>query len=282
MTLSAASRVGAWRCCTSGALDMMYSIICAALESRRRRRVVAAIPCRIVPDRVHGHRADHAVATGDLRRHAGERREAVHELRVRLAPHPAVHAPHRRAHDEPQVVHAKLLASAGDAAPRPCRRRCSAGTSREARHWACSTRHDRCRPEGRCSTARVEQLARAEQLARVRGTEEAPAGAARPVQDHHGVPHDAAGILPGRAQRRVVQAKLRKDLTGRKAEVAHHVITLAAGARPGVPGALGGHRCGVQQHQARQRPGEPDGHRTWETAARQVGSKPVGKRHAAT
>jgi hypothetical protein len=32
MTLSAASRVGACFCCTSGALDMMYSIICAALR----------------------------------------------------------------------------------------------------------------------------------------------------------------------------------------------------------------------------------------------------------
>ena len=30
ITLSALSRVGACVCCTSGALDMMYSIICAA------------------------------------------------------------------------------------------------------------------------------------------------------------------------------------------------------------------------------------------------------------
>ena len=71
----------------------------------RLRRVLAVLPLGIVPDGIDDHAPHHAVAPGDLHREAGERQEGVHEVGVLLAPHPGVHASHRRAHHEPQMVH---------------------------------------------------------------------------------------------------------------------------------------------------------------------------------
>ena len=48
-----------------------------------------------------------AVASRDLRGQARERHQRVHEVRMPLAPQPGVHAAHRRAHDEAQVIHAE-------------------------------------------------------------------------------------------------------------------------------------------------------------------------------
>ena len=66
--------------------------------------VLAALPFGIVANGVHHHLAPDAVAADDRHRLAGERHESVHEFGMCLGPHPRVHAAHRRAHDEPQVI----------------------------------------------------------------------------------------------------------------------------------------------------------------------------------
>ena len=79
-----------------------------AAEARHRRLLVlAARESRVVPDRIHERLAPDAVAADDGRRRAGQRHERVHEGRMRVAPHPSVHAAHRGAQQQPQVGHAQ-------------------------------------------------------------------------------------------------------------------------------------------------------------------------------
>ena len=90
----------------------------------------------------------HPVAAGDLRRQARERHQRVHEVRIALAPQPGVHAAHRRAHHEPQVVDAEAL---GD---QPVLRldhvvvAVARETARAGRRSACSSGRGRCRRAG--------------------------------------------------------------------------------------------------------------------------------------
>ena len=75
--------------------------------------------------------------------------------------------------------------------------------------------------------ADVERLARPEQFVGELGREELTPGAARPVQDHHRVVDPPLPVAVRRAERPIVDAKLRQHRTRSEAEPAqHHVATL--------------------------------------------------------
>src|SRR5512133_644948 len=71
---------------------------------------------------------------------------------------------------------------------------------------------------------RVEQLSRSEQLSAEGPAREAAAGARRPVQHDHCVPHDACCVAPRFAERDVVHAELGERLAALELEVANDVV----------------------------------------------------------
>ena len=79
------------------------------LEPARLGCVVAVVPVRVPADIIDNHLPHDTVATGDRGRHARKRDEAIHEVRIGLSPDPRVHAAHRRAHDNAEVVHLQPL-----------------------------------------------------------------------------------------------------------------------------------------------------------------------------
>ena len=112
-----------------------------------------------------------------------------------LAPHPGVHAAHRRAHHQAQVIDAQPFGEqavlrfdhVGVAVLRKLRAQAVAGLGGLAVADAVG-QHD--------EVARgVERLARAKQLAGELGPDELRAAAAGAVPDEHGVAHDSLGIL---------------------------------------------------------------------------------------
>ncbi len=66
-------------------------------------------PSRIFLDRVDDHLAPHAVAARDLHGKTGKRHQRIHERRVSLTPDERVHAAHRGAHHQPQMIDAQPL-----------------------------------------------------------------------------------------------------------------------------------------------------------------------------
>ncbi len=118
-----------------------------------------------------------------------------------LAPQPGVHAAHRGADDEPQVVDAEPLGEQpmlrlDHVAVAVVREPGVEAVARLARlAVADSVRQDDVEPR------RVERLAGLEQLAGELGTDELGAAPGGPVEDEHGVGHHAVRI-PARAGRR--------------------------------------------------------------------------------
>ena len=168
----------------------------------RLRGVLAAVIARIVADEVHDHRSDHAIPPGDLRRRAGKRHEAVDECRIALAPDPGVHASHRRAHRQPQVIDSEplrqqLVLGVHHVVVRVLRKPGVQSVTRLARVSVA----DAVRQNDEV-LRRVEQLARAEQLAGERATGECRSRAGGAVIDDHGVADHAgrhrAGAGPSR------------------------------------------------------------------------------------
>ena len=169
-------------------------------QALRLRGVVAALPLRIVADRVDRDAPPDAVAAGDLRRQAGERHQRVHEIRDSVSPHSQVCMPPI---DVP-------ITSRRWFTPRPSvSRRCSAvdhvaiAVARKPRAQAVARlarlavadvvgQHDEVARD-------VEQLAGPEQLAGKAGADELRARSARAVHDQHGVAHDTLRVLPRRA-----------------------------------------------------------------------------------
>ena len=181
--------------------------------------------------------APDAVAAGDLRRQAGERHQRVHEVRMALAPHPGVHAAHRRAHDQAQVIHAEAfgeqavlrLDHVGVAVVRELRAQPVAGLGGFAVADAVG-QHDEV-------LRRVERLARAEQLARELRPQELRAAAAGAVADEHRIAHDALA-RPSAACRAcgsgcAARAASRRSRSGSRAGRSR--LRPARGSRPRAP-----------------------------------------------
>jgi hypothetical protein len=133
----------------------------------------------------------------NLRRQAGQRHQRIHEIGVTFAPHPGLHAAHRRAHDQPQVIHPEALGEQPVlrihhvvvAIAREFRAQAIAGLRRLAVADAVG-HHDEV-------LVRVQDLPGAEQFAGEFGADELRTTAARAVSDEHGVAHDALRILCG-------------------------------------------------------------------------------------
>ncbi len=85
-------------------------IQCGAQRLLRFRRIVSVLPFRIVANRVHHHFPPDAVAPSDLHGQAGHRHQRIHEIRIIFSPDKRMHAAHRRAKNEAQVIHAEALA----------------------------------------------------------------------------------------------------------------------------------------------------------------------------
>ena len=79
--------------------------------------VVAVLPRRIIANDLHGHVAPHAVAAGELDGQAGEGRQGVGELRIGFAPDEGLHAAHRGAEDEAEVVDVQAFEEHGVLGP---------------------------------------------------------------------------------------------------------------------------------------------------------------------
>ena len=165
-----------------------------APEAARLRRVVAALPVGILADQVHRHLPPHPVPSGDRRRKARERQERVHEVRVRLAPHPRVHPAHRGPDHEPQMRHAEALRQEPVLRLHHVVVRVARESSPSGRRSASRSRRGPM-PSGITMkiARRVERLARPEEDARERRTEELRRRAARPVQDEDGVRRASRG-----------------------------------------------------------------------------------------
>ena len=183
--------------------------------------VVAAIPGRIVADRIDDGFAPDAIAAGDLRGKARERHQRIHEFRMALAPYPGVHAAHRRAHHQPQVIDAQAfreqpvlrLDHVAVAVLRKFRAQAVTGLGGLAVSDAVG-QHDEV-------ASRVEGLARAKQLARELRPHELRATAAGAVTDDHRIAHDSLGVLlrecPGCDSESAAREALRHSRTGNRA-----------------------------------------------------------------
>ena len=174
------------------------------------------------------HAPPGAVAARDLPRQAGERHPGVGEVRIARRPQPGVHAAHRRAHHQPQVVRPAGLRSPGGTPPRPCRRSHSAGSAprrpslglleapwpmssgRMTKYFATSSGW----PGPNSSPAKLS----------ARNCAPLPVGA---VHDQHGIAHDAGGVLPRRAERAVVHPELGQRFARGEPEVPEHDVALS-------------------------------------------------------
>ena len=196
-----------------------------ALEAGRLRRVVAALPRRVVADAVHEHLAPHPVAARDLRRHAGERHQAVHEVGVGLAPHPRLHAAHRRAHHELEVVDLQPLGHQPVLRRHHVRVGVARETARAGRRSACCSARGRCRRAGSGSASARRAAARARtarrRSSRLRNCCPVPPVPWRMRTAFRTTP---LRVAPGLAERHVVQLQFRQRLAGREAEVADDEI----------------------------------------------------------
>src|SRR5688500_7478225 len=83
---------------------------------------------------------------------------------------------------------------------------------------------------------RVERLPRTKQLAGEVASRELAARAAGAVHDEHRVPDDSLGVLPGRAERAVVDPQLRQRLAGREPKVLDDEVPLDDRWRRGLRG----------------------------------------------
>ena len=152
--------------------------------------------------------------------------QASANCRIPRRPQPRVHAAHRRAHHQPQVVHLQAfgqqavlrLDHVGVAVAREPRAQAVARLARRA--VADVVRQDDEVLRG------VEQLAGAEQLAGEAVGEELRAAPGRAVHDQHGIAHDAGGVLPRRAERAVVHPQLGQRLARGEPEVPEHDVAL--------------------------------------------------------
>ena len=166
-------------------------------RSRRTRRrpqrarlsgVVAVVPFRIVADRVDHHPPHHPVPArhgGRLRRH---RHQRIHEVRIRHAPHPGLHATHRIADHQSQVLDAQAFGHQPvlrhDHVVVVVTRELGAQPVRRLRRLSGA---DGVRQDDEI-LGRVERLARAEQLAGERRRQQVRASAAGAVQHETGSP----------------------------------------------------------------------------------------------
>ena len=181
--------------------------------------VVAVVPVRIVAHRVGDHPPHHPVAArhrGRLRRH---RHQRVHQVRIGLAPHPGLHAAHRIADHQAQMLDAEPL---GD---QPVLRRDHVGVVVEREFGAQPVGRlgrfpgaDRVRQDDEIFRG-VERLARRRTARRRRPRQETGAGASGAVQDQH-------RLAGRRADRRIVQPHFGHHLAGVEAEVLGDPVAL--------------------------------------------------------
>ena len=194
-------------------------------------RIIAALPRRVGFDPINCQLAPHPVEARDLDRLAGHRHQCAREIRIGFAPDEAVHAAHRRAHNEPQVgdtealdQHAVLrcdhvvIIIFGEVHPRPVRR-----LGRPA--VADIVRQDEP------VAADVERLIRTVELVGELRLEELLAGAAGAVEDHHRIVD-----LPGRVamwapKRRHMHLQLGQCLAVAETEVLEDNVLLVRGPR---------------------------------------------------
>jgi len=175
---------------------------------------------RVVADGLRHHAAPDEVAPGDLDRLARDRHQRVHHVGPSLAPHPGLHAAHRRSDHRAQVIDAEALrdqqvlgkdhvvvAVAGK-----LRVHAVARLRRPAATEAVG--QDEVVLRG------VEDLPGPEELSRERRVEEVLAGACRTVEQQDRVRHMAGAVALRSPERGVVQADLREYIAGLELEIA--------------------------------------------------------------
>ena len=141
-----------------------------------------------------------------------------------LAPYPGLHATHRRAHHQPQVIDAQTfgekavlrLDHVGVAVLRKFRAQAVAGLGGLAVSDGVD-QHDEV-------ASRVEGLASTKQLARELWPQELRSAAAGAVTDDHCIAHDSLGVLLRCAQRAIVNPQLGERCAVRELEIAHDEV----------------------------------------------------------
>ena len=182
------------------------------------------VPRRILGDAVHDHLAHDAIAPGNLGGRAGQRHEAVDEVRIHFSPDPTVHRAHRRAEHELQVIDFQTfrqhqMLRANHVVVGVLRKMRPEAIARLARLPVADPvrQHDEI-------AGGVQQLARPEELATEGPGEESCASAAGAVKDEHCVSNDARRVAPRRAERPIVQREGRKRLARLESKIACHVV----------------------------------------------------------
>jgi hypothetical protein len=163
---------------------------------------------------------------GNLRRQAGHRHHRPGEIGVLLRPDEAVHAAHRRAHQQAETADAEPLHQHPPlrlhhvviAILRKLHAEAVAGLRRFA--VADIVRKDHV------IAAYVERLTGAEQLLGELGLQELAAAAAGAVEHHHRIDDAARFVAPRRSQGRIMHPQRRQLLAGLEAEVAKRDIPL--------------------------------------------------------
>ncbi len=185
----------------------------------RLRGVFSALPFGIVANCIHHHLAPDAVAPGDLHRLACQRHQRIHEIGIGFSPNKGMHAAHRGAENEAQVVYAEAFAQKlvmrGDhvvvVVAREMRMQSVAGLRGFPVADAIG-KHD----EVACG---IEELPRPKQLARELRLEELLPGAAGSVKYQDGVRDAPLRVAAGFTERRIVQPQFRKRLSRTKFEI---------------------------------------------------------------
>src|SRR5713226_1600880 len=191
----------------------------------RLRRVLPALPLRIVPNRVHHHLPPHAIPPRNLYRLARQRHQRVHKLRIRFPPHKRMHAPHRRPQNQPQMLHAQVLQQ------RMMRR-----------HHVVIVilRKFRVQPVARLRRfpmpnpvrqndvvlRRIQQLPRAKQFPRKLRLQKLRPRSPSPMQQHHRIRDPPRCVASRFAERSVVQPQLRQSLPIPKPKILNNKLPL--------------------------------------------------------
>ncbi len=195
-------------------------------EAVRLARILTVAPLGVAADRVEDHAAHHPVAPGDRVRQAGQRHQRVHKPRVALAPQPRLHAAHRGAYHQTQVVYAEPLRQQ----PMLRAHHIVVGVARKARTQAVAGLARTAVPDaiGKDEEVarRVEQLPRAEQDARELVAQKGLPSPTRAMQEQHRVPRDPRRVAGQCAERSVVQPQLRQPLAALEGEVVDQEVAL--------------------------------------------------------
>ncbi len=186
--------------------------------------IFAAVPSRVVPDRVDDDTAPAAVATGDLRRQTRQRHKRVHEIGMRFAPEPGVHPAHRRAHHQPCVIYAHAIGQQAilrfDHVDVTVARKFGVQSIAWLARFAVTDAIWHYDKKFRC----IEWLIFAEKFTSELRPDELPAVAGRTVGDQDSVGNFAGSVFVDLAERPIMNFQLGQGFAGSEFEIANRVV----------------------------------------------------------